>query len=167
LMFPREVRLTFQDFYAYRAAGLTYDRGVIFDRGLGSFDVAIGAVNGNGITDNFEIDSPGYRRPDAMFDNDSRKNVFGRVGIPVGRAALGVFALSGEQRTATGTTGESRGSRSSDKQILGLDAAGTLPNGKVHWFAQALWNEWEGFLEAAPARDFEWFGGFGGIDYVR
>src|SRR5690606_37140221 len=75
LMFPREVRLTFQDFYAYRAAGITYDRGVIFDCGFGSIDLALGAVNGNGITDNFAINSPGYRRPDAMFDNDSRKSL--------------------------------------------------------------------------------------------
>ena len=167
LMFPREVRLTFQDFYAYRAAGLTYDRGVIFDRGLGSFDVAIGAVNGNGITDNFDIDSPGYRRPDALFDNDSRKNVFGRVGIPVGRAGLGLFALFGEQRSAAGVAGESRGTRTGDKTIFGLDLAGTLPNGRVHWYAQALWNEWEDLLDAAPTQDFDWFGGFAGVDYIR
>lgn len=167
LMFPREVRLTFQDFYAYRAAGITYDRGVIFDRGLGRVDLALGAVNGNGITDNFAIDSPGYRRPDAMFDNDSRKNLFGRVGFPIGRAGLGLFALAGEQRSAAGAAGESRGTRDSNKRILGLDFAGTLPNGRVHWYAQALWNDWEDFLDAAPARDFDWFGGFGGVDYIR
>jgi hypothetical protein len=74
LMFPREVRLTFQDFYAYRAAGITYDRGVIFDRGLGPVDVALGVVNGSGIEQNFSIDSPGIRRPDRLFDNDSRKS---------------------------------------------------------------------------------------------
>jgi hypothetical protein len=167
LMFPREVRLTFQDFYAYRAAGITYDRGVIFDRGFGRLEVAVGALNGNGITDNFAIDSPGYRRPDAMFDNDSRKNLFGRVGFPVGRAGVGVFALTGEQRSAAGVAGQSPGIRNSDKRILGLDAAGTFSNGRVHWFAQALWNDWEGFLDAAPERDFEWFGGFGGLDYIR
>src|SRR5690606_6242974 len=62
LMFPLEGRLTFQYFYAYRAAGITYDRGVIFGRGLERVDLALGAVNGNGITDDFAIDSPGYRR---------------------------------------------------------------------------------------------------------
>lgn len=167
LMFPREVRLTFQDFYAYRAAGITYDRGVILDRGFGQFDLAAGAVNGNGITDNFEIDSPGYRRPDAMFDNDSRKTVFGRVGVPIGGVGVGLFALSGEQRTAAGVAGQSRGARNSDKRILGLDFTGSLPNGRVHWYAQALWNEWKGFLDDAPGQDFEWLGGFGGIDYIR
>ena len=167
LMFPREVRLPFQDFYAYRAAGITYDRGVIFDRGFDQFDIALGAVNGNGITQNFSINSPGYRRPDAMFDNDNRKSIFGRVGLPIGRAELGLFGLSGEQRSATGFAGESRGDRDTDKRIIGLDAAGTLPNGRVHWYVQALWNDWKGFLDSAPQRDFDWFGAFGGIDYVR
>ena len=39
LMFPREVRMTFQDFMAYRFAGITYDRGVLFGRGFGPLDV--------------------------------------------------------------------------------------------------------------------------------
>ncbi|HEX6993669.1 MAG TPA: hypothetical protein VF339_05925 [Gammaproteobacteria bacterium] len=167
LMFPREVRLTFQDFYAYRAAGITYDRGVIVDRGIGEFDVAVGAVNGNGITDNFDIDSPGFRRPDAMFDNDNRKSFFGRVGIPAGPVDVGVFALAGEQRSAGGFAGTARGTRDTDKSILGLDFAGTLPSGRVHWYAQVLWNEWEDFLDAAPGRDFDWTGMFGGVDYIR
>ena len=167
LMFPREVRLTFQDFHAYRAAGLTYDRGVILDRGVGSLDVAVGAVNGNGISSNFDINSPGYRRPDAMFDNDSRKNVFGRVGIPAGPMNLGVFALHGEQRSAAGFAGTQPGTRMSDKRIYGFDLAGSVPNGKVHWFAQALWNKWDGFLDISPQRDFDWLGAFGGVDYIR
>src|SRR5690606_39110199 len=167
LMFPREVRLTFQDFYAYRAAGITYDRGVIFDRSVGHFDLAVGAVNGNGITDNFDIDSPGFRRPDAMFDNDNRKSLFGRVGIPAGPFDLGVFALVGKQRSAAGTSGTARGARNTDKTILGLDFAGSLPSRRVHWYAELLANEWEDFLDGAPGRDFDWTGLFGGVDYVR
>ncbi|HEX6997199.1 MAG TPA: hypothetical protein VF322_03580 [Gammaproteobacteria bacterium] len=167
LMFPREVRLTFQDFYAYRAAGITYDRGVLFDRAFGRIDVALGAVNGNGINANFDIDSPGYRRPDALFDNDSRKSVFGRVAFPAGRAEIGVFALDGEQRSASGFAGASAGARDTDKRILGLDVRGSLPNGRAHWFAQWLRNDWDGFLDAAPQRDFDWSAGFVGLDYVR
>src|SRR5690606_29812570 len=49
LMCPRETRLTFQDFMAYRMAGITYDRGVQLGRGIGPLDAAIGVVNGNGI----------------------------------------------------------------------------------------------------------------------
>lgn len=72
LMFPRETRMTFQDFMAYRMAGITYDRGVLFDRGFGPASVVIGAVNGNGIDQNFNVNSPGYQRPDHLFDNDTR-----------------------------------------------------------------------------------------------
>ena len=101
-MFPREVRLTFQDFMIYRMAGITYDRGVIFDRGLGPVTLALGAVNGNDITDNFTVSSPGYRRADHMFDNDTRKNVFARIGIDAGPVNIGLFGLAAftaEQRT--------------------------------------------------------------------
>lgn len=166
LMFPREVRLTFQDFYAYRAAGVTYDRGLILDRALGPVDVAVGLVNGNGIEQNFSIDSPGYRRPDKLFDNDTDKSYFGRVGFGLGPVDAGVFALAGRQASAGGFAGGSSGSRQSDKRILGLDLSGTVA-GKVHWFAQGLWNRWDGFLDADPTRDFDWFGGFAGVDYIH
>lgn len=166
LMFPREVRLTFQDYYAYRAAGITYDRGVVLDRGFGPVDVALGFVNGSGIEQNFPIDSPGIRRPDRLFDNDSDKTVFGRVGFDVGPVSLGVFGLTGEQRSAAGALGQGTGLRDTDKKILGLDLAGSFaPN--VHWYVQALWNRWDDFLDVTPGRDYEWYGGFVGIDYVH
>lgn len=166
LMFPREVRLTFQDFYAYRAAGITYDRGVILSRGFGPVDLAVGAVNGNGIEQNFSIDSPGYRRPDRLFDNDSDKSLFGRAGFGVKRVNVGLFGLVGKQRSAAGAAGVDAGARNTDKWIAGLDLSGNLaPN--VHWFAQGLWNSWDNFLDAAPTEDYQWFGGFAGLDYIR
>ena len=166
LMFPREVRLTFQDFYVYRAAGITYDRGIILDRALGPMDLAVGAVNGNGIQQNFPIDSPGYRRPDRLFDNDTAKSYFGRVGFAAGPVNIGLFGLTGEQRSATGFAGTSSGGRDTDKQILGLDLSGSVM-GNVHWYAQALWNTWDDFLDARPGEDYEWFGGFAGVDYMH
>jgi len=45
-MFPRETRLTAQDFVAYRMAGVTYDRGAVFDTDLGPVSLALGIVNG-------------------------------------------------------------------------------------------------------------------------
>jgi len=96
---------------------------VILDRGVGNFDVALGAVNGSGISSNFNINSPGYRRPDAMFDNDSRrKRVRPRrySGRP-GRHSL--FALSGEQRSASGFAGSGTGGHDSDKRVYGVDFA--------------------------------------------
>jgi len=164
LMFPRETRLTFQDFMAYRMAGITYDRGVILDRGFGPVSLAFGAVNGNGITDNFTVNSPGYRRADHMFDNDTRKNVFGRIGVDVGPVNVGLFGLSGQQKSRSDALGTIDGTRDTDKRIAGLDLSGSI-GAKTHWFAQALWNNWQGFLDSNPARDYRWWGGFTGVDY--
>ena len=165
LMFPREVRLTFQDFYAYRAAGITYDRGIILDRELGPVELALGFTNGNGISENITINSPGYRRPDHMFDNDSSKNVFGRLGGEIGPVGFGLFGLMGEQRSATGFAGAERGGRDTDKIIYGIDLSGSI-GARAHWFAQLLWNRWEEFLDADPGVDYDWFGGFAGVDFV-
>ncbi|NIR59439.1 MAG: hypothetical protein GWO02_07910 [Gammaproteobacteria bacterium] len=163
LMFPRETRLTFQDFMVYRMAEITYDRGVLFDRGLGPVSVAVGAVNGNGIEENFDVNSPGFRRPDNMFDNDQDKSVFGRVGVELGPATVGLFALSGEQANATGPAGTDSGDRETDKEIYGVDLRGRW-GAKTYWFAQALWNRWDDFL--APGQTLEWDGGFAGVDYI-
>ena len=46
LMFPREVRLPFQDYMAYRLAGITYDRGVLFDRSVGPVNVGLFGPSG-------------------------------------------------------------------------------------------------------------------------
>lgn len=166
LMFPRETRLTFQDFMAYRMAGITYDRGVIFDRAFGPVSLAVGTVNGNGITDNFTVNSPGYRRADHMFDNDTHKNVFGRIGMDIGPVNVGLFGLSGEQKSRGGALGATAGTRDTDKRIAGLDLSGSI-GAKTHWFMQGLWNDWQGFLDSAPAQDYRWWGGFAGVDYIH
>lgn len=165
LMFPRETRLPFQDFMAYRMAGITYDRGVLFDRGAGPLDIGLGFVNGNGITDNFDINSPGFSRADNMFDNDSSKSLFGRVSTDLGPVNVGLFALDGEQRSAAGPAGMDDGSRDVDKQIVGLDLSGVYDS-KWYWYAQYLWNDWDRFLDQSPGRSFEWSGGFLGVDYI-
>lgn len=164
LMFPRETRLTFQDFMAYRMAGITYDRGAIFSTSAGPLDVAVGLVNGNGIEENVTINSPGYQRPDHMFDNDTSKSVFGRIGSDLGPVSAGLFAFSGQQKNATGAAGTDSGTRDTDKNILGLDFNGKIGN-KTYWFAQLLWNEWDGFINAG--QNYDWFGGFVGIDYIQ
>ena len=166
LMFPRETRMPFQDFMAYRMAGITYDRGVLFDRDVGPLELALGLVNGNGITDNLNINSPGYRRPDKMFDNDNSKTVFGRIGTDIGPVNAGLFGASGKQRSiALGNAGLDSGDRDTDKRVLGLDLSGDF-GGNTYWYAQYLWNRWDGFLDADPGRDYRWNGGFAGVDYV-
>jgi hypothetical protein len=164
LMFPREVRMTFQDFMAYRFAGITYDRGVLFGRGFGPVDVSLGLVNGNGITQNYNVTSPGYRRPDHLFDNDTGKSIFGRIGTTMGPASVGLFGMAGEQRNATGPAGLDTGDRDTDKTVIGVDASGRISDG-WYWFGQILWNSWDGFLD--PAIDYQWTAGFAGVDYVH
>ena len=166
LMFPREVRLSLQDFMPYRMAGITYDRGVLFDRDVGPLELALGLSNGNGIEDNLNINSPGYRRPDKMFDNASSKTVFGRVGTELGPVAAGVFGLTAEQPSvAAGNAGTISGDRDTDKRVVGLDLSGDF-GGKTYWYAQYLWNSWDGFLDADPGEDYRWDGGFAGVDYI-
>ncbi len=164
VLFPREVRMTFQDFMLFRAAGITYDRGVLFGKGLGNIDVSLGFVNGNGIEQNFGINSPGYRRPDRMFDNDTQKSVFGRLGSDFGPVSVGLFGLSGRQMNATGPAGMQSGDRRTDKLVAGVDVSGNV-DGKWYWFGQYLWNRWADFLD--PATDYEWSGAFAGVDYLH
>lgn len=165
LMFPREVRLPFQDYLAYRMAGITYDRGVLFDRKFGPIGVDLGFSNGNGIHDNLAINSPGYVRPDRMFDNDSSKTAFGRVGTELGPVALGLFGAAGKQRSATGPAGLTRGERDTDKRVMGIDASGQI-GAYTYWYAQYLWNSWDGFLDSDPTRNYRWDGGFAGVDWI-
>ncbi len=166
LMFPRETRLTFQDFMVYRMAGVTYDRGLILDRGFGSIDFAMGAVNGNGVQSSASVSSPGYRRADALFDNDSSKSLFARVGTEVGGVSIGLFGLTGRERfegTPVGTSFvENRWN--SEKRIAGLDLSGKIGN-NVYWFFQGLLNEWDDVVERN--RTYSWNGMFLGVDYVH
>ena len=163
LMFPRETRLTFQDFMAYRLAGITYERGVMFGQSFSDIDIGLGIINGNGINDNFTINTPGYRRPDHMFDNDDSKAVFIRIGTDLGPVAVGLFGYSGEQKNATGNAGMDNGNRDTDKNIAGLDLSGMIGN-NTYWFVQALWNQWDGFID--PAIDYNWTAMFLGVDYI-
>lgn len=163
LMFPREIRLPFQDFMIYRMAGITYDRGVLFDRSFNGFDFGIGLVNGNGIVENININSPGYRRPDKMFDNDSSKSAFGRVGTDIAGVSVGLFGLLGEQKNASGPAGAEQGNRDTDKMVAGVDVSGSV-SGNVNWYGQFLWNRWEDFL--VDGINYDWWGLFAGVDYI-
>lgn len=163
LMFPREQRLNFQDYMAYRFAGITYERGVIFGGSAGPVGIDVGIVNGNGISENVSINSPGYRRPDHLFDNNDDKSVFGRIGGDIGPVSAGLFVLSGKQANATGPAGLDRGTRSTDKEIFGIDLSGRGFGGNMYWYAQYLDNRWNGFI--APGMDSNWKAAFAGVDY--
>jgi hypothetical protein len=166
LMFPRQTRLTFQDFMAYRFSNITYQRGILFDRQIGPVKIALGAVNGNGTEANYNLNSPGTLRPDKMFDNDSHKNAFGRIGVTLGPVTVGVFGMSNRQMSATGLYGTDSGTRETRACVEGLDLSGQIGE-RLYWYAQGLWNQWDGFLDADPGRDYDWFAGFAGLDYVH
>lgn len=164
LMFAREIRLPFQDYVAYRLAGLTYERGILFDYALGPVDLALGVINGNGIDDNFAINSPGYKRPDRLFDNNNGKAVFGRVGTDIAGVNAGLFGYSGSQKNATDPAGLGVGERDTDKISYGIDLSGKIGD-KTYWYAQLLQNQWDGFLQADT--NYRWFGSFAGVDYIH
>ena len=163
LMFPRELRMTFQDYMVYRMAGLTYDRGIQFSRAFGPVSVDLGWANGNGIEDNYGINSPGYKRPDHLFDDNSGKSLYGRLGFDLAVMNVGLFGYSGTQKNAiSGST--SRGPRDTPKIAYGVDASGKIGD-KTWWFAQGIWNRWEDFINVGTT--YEWFGAFVGVDYVH
>ncbi len=166
LMFPRETRLTFQDFMVYRMAGLTYDRGTILGYTAGSVDLSLGLVNGNGISENHTINSPGYKRADHLFDNNSDKAVFGRVGGNIVGINLGLFAYSGTQKNTTTVVGVGTvsGDRDTDKISYGVDLSGKFGY-KTYWFAQFLQNDWHDFINTNTK--YSWFGSFVGVDYIH
>ena len=162
LMFPRETRLTFQDFMVYRMAGLTYDRGLQFGTAFGPVSVDLGWVNGNGIEDNYSINSPGYKRPDHLFDNDNGKAFYGRLGFDLAVMNVGLFGYSGSQKNAiSGST--ARGTRDTPKLAWGVDFSGKIGD-KTWWFMQGIWNSWQDFIDVG--KTYEWFGAFAGVDYV-
>ena len=163
LMFPREVRLTFQDYMVYRMAGLTYDRGAMFGIPAGPIDLSVGMVNGNGIEENYTINSPGYKRPDHMFDSDSGKSIFGRIGGDLGGVNIGLFGYSGSQKN-TINGGTESGERDTDKISYGIDLSGKIGD-KTYWFTQLLQNEWNEFI--TEGNDYSWYGGFIGVDYIH
>jgi hypothetical protein len=85
---------------------------------------------------------------------------------------MGLFGLVGKQSsinndplTGGTATGLTAGTRQVDKRITGFDLSGNVA-GNVHWFAQGLWIRWADFLDSDPTRDYTWFTGFAGIDYI-
>jgi len=163
LMFPRETRMTFQDFMVYRMAGLTYDRGATFSYTTGTVDITVGLVNGNGIEENYKVNSPGYQRPDHLFDDNNAKAIFSRIGGEIGGINIGLFAYSGTQKNAEGDAGTVAGARDTDKIAYGLDLSAN-PGGNIYWFAQLLQNNWNGFIN--ENQSYGWYGGFAGVDYI-
>ena len=167
LMYPRETRMTTQDFQLYRMAGITYERGATFIKDIGPASLALGVVNGNGIDTSYLTSSAGFNRPETLFDNNNSKSVFGRIGTNIGPVRTGLFGLAGKQSSggAVANYGATMtGTRETDKHVVGMDVSGD--NGQLYWFGQLLWNRWDNFLDDSPTQNRSWNGGFVGADYV-
>lgn len=166
VMFPREIRLTFQDYMIYRMASLTYERGVLFGGALGPVDINLGIVNGNGIEQNSGLTSQGIARSDRIFDQDNDKSVFTHLGSELAGTNLGLFALGGRHYSHSGPRlSETSPRELSDKRIYGLDIARQLSE-KLDIFLQIIHNEWDEFNLNDLQKKYSWSGGFLGADYT-
>ncbi len=99
-----------------------------------------------------------------MFDNNSGKAVFGRVGGDIAGVNLGLFGYSGTQKNATAPAGTGSGDRDTDKISYGIDLSGKFGY-KTYWFAQFLQNDWDEFI--SENTKYSWFGSFIGVDYIH
>lgn len=102
VVFPRELRLTRQDYLLYTVAqsdsgfNLAYARGANLDYGYGPAGLTVGVVNGNGL-DPAEraFGYPGRAR--RVFDQDRAKVGYGRLGVEYLGVSAGWFGLSGAE----------------------------------------------------------------------
>ncbi|PIR00434.1 MAG: hypothetical protein COV66_06820 [Nitrospinae bacterium CG11_big_fil_rev_8_21_14_0_20_45_15] len=107
-IFPREQRLTFQDYTYYTVPvsnsgfNLVYDRGVeasysieaTEDFGIGLLG---GIANGNGINN-----SNAARN----FDSDPYKNFYGRISFSYGNQGIGIYAYTGKEENTSKAVNE-------------------------------------------------------------
>jgi hypothetical protein len=143
-LFKRELRLTLEDYQAYRVRpgssgiNLTYDRGVMLTYGFATgTDLTAEVLNGNGI---------GPADPGRNFDADRYKNVFVRVSQDVHEAVrIGAFGYFGK---------ESDGPAVNTVQMLGPDL--TIGAGPAELNVQYLhraddWEDNSGLTPPAPS----------------
>jgi hypothetical protein len=101
-IFPREQRLTFQDYSYYSTAVSDSGFNLVYDRASEisySFDATedvgvgflVGIANGNGIT---------AANSDRNFDSDNFKNFYGRVNFSYGNQGVGVYAYHGREKNS-------------------------------------------------------------------
>ena len=129
-MFKRELRLSYEDYQAYRVrvgdtrADLTYDRGLmaLWSPRAGT-DVALEVVNGTGLS---------AANADRQYDRDGFKNVALRVSQDAGPLRVGAFGYYGREEAA--------GTRSRIR-VLGPDAS--VPLGTMGELNVQLLRRWD------------------------
>lgn len=100
-IYKRENRLTLEDARILTvapgnsSAGLTYDRGIMFDYEIPKLKTQVTAelLNGSGI---------GSAGEELFFDNDKYKNIIGIISQPISkRLKLGIFGYSGKEQISS------------------------------------------------------------------
>jgi len=146
-LFKRELRLSFEDYAAYRVrvgaevANLTYDRGLLAGVDLAGFGITAMVLNGNGI---------GGVNGERQFEDDGFKTLAGHMtrDLP-GGVRLGVFGYRGES-DSEGTTNR--------VTVIGGDGSFTL--GPVELNGQYLHREDTNPLFAATSQRVRTDAGF-------
>lgn len=161
ILFPREQRLTFQDFTYYVTSvsnsnfRLTYDRIVELSYNFSLTDSlemgVVGAVtNGNGI---------GVAGSDRNFDSDDFKNFYGKISLDFEGDNIGIYAYSGREENTSDIKNEFF-RIGPDFNILFLDAFSVWGNFLYGEDSNAR------FVSSGNSGKIESWGGFLGVTYL-
>jgi hypothetical protein len=157
-LFPREQRLTFQDYTYYTTKVSDSGFDLVYDRAAElsySFDLTedsamtllAGIANGNGI---------GLADSDRNFDSDNFKNYYGRALIEFGGQSIGVYAYSGKENNLTDVE--------NTFYRIGPDFNFTLFD-SVNIWGSYLFGKDDNATFTTPATEVKSWGGFTGITY--
>ena len=158
-IFPREQRLTFQDYTYYttrvsnsgfklvydRASEVNYSFEVTEDFGVG---LLAGIANGNG------INSANNQR---NFDSDPYKNFYGRVSLSYGSQGVGVYAYLGKEKDAAGVK--------NNFYRIGPDFNFTLFDDWNLWGSYLFGRDTNALFATGAPGDIDSWGGFTGITH--
>jgi len=157
-LFPREQRLTFQDYTYYvtevsdSGFNLVYDRAAELSYGFDVTDntaltLLAGIANGNGI---------GTADNDRNFDSDNFKNFYGRVLFEWGGQGIGGYAYIGREKNPLEVE--------NDFYRIGPDFNFTLFD-SVNIWGSYLFGKDDNATFTTPATEVKSWGGFTGITY--
>jgi hypothetical protein len=159
-IFPREQRLTFQDFSYFttrvsdsgfrlvydRASEINYNFNATEDIGIGLLG---GVANGNGI---------GTANNSRNFDSDNFKNFYGRVNISYGNQGIGLYAYHGKEKNSSEVK--------NNFFRVGPDFNFTLFEDWNLWGSYLYGEDDNGLFQTAGSGKIKSWGGFTGVTHI-
>lgn len=158
----QDTRLSVKEYLIYKQSHLGLDRGARFDIDVLNFGFSLGLSNGTDAGSAVIANGPGIGRTDSLFDNNSRKTIYGYLSRRFKNFKIGFFSQINQQFGAAGTIADSVSTRTTFQYSAGLDVQ-AYPNNKVSWIMQLMLNRWPEFL--SKGKNIQWYGGYFGIDY--